>query len=321
VDAGVEAGDEVSMYYDPMLAKLIVSAEDRAGAVARLRWALDHFAVLGVTTNLALLRAIAADAVFAAGDTNTDFLAARGLAEVAPPRDVPAAVLAGAAIYEALSANTTGPRRGPYNPWGRGAAVTSGGERRARYAVSGRDHLVTLAPVPGASDQYHAAVDGAPYPDQGAALRARLGPDGELTLLSADDDHGHDHSGAADGQVEALRAARRAGTILIVHQGVSYTLEKPRPPDIEAAARGGDLVPGQERLAAPMAGTVIKVSVAEGDRVQANQTLVVLGAMKMEHAIAAPHAGRVRLVAHRAGDVVPGGEVLVELEVTPNAQT
>ncbi|HEY7781804.1 MAG TPA: acetyl-CoA carboxylase biotin carboxylase subunit [Ktedonobacterales bacterium] len=315
VDAGVEAGDEVSMHYDPMLAKLIVSAEDRAGAVARLRWALDHFGVLGVTTNLPLLRAIATDEAFAAGDTNTDFLAARGLAEVAPPRDVPAAVLAGAAVYEALSAAITGPRRGPYNPWGHGSAVTSGGERRARYAASGRDHLVTLAPVPGAVHQYHASVDGAPYPDQGAAVRASLGPDGELTLLTANDDHAD-----AIGQVESLRAARRAGTILIVHQGVSYTLEKPRAPDIEAAARGGDLAAGQERLAAPMAGTVIKVNVAEGDRVQAHQTLVVLGAMKMEHAIAAPHAGRVRLVAHRAGDVVPGGEVLVELEVTPDGQ-
>ncbi len=63
-----------------------------------------------------------------------------------------------------------------------------------------------------------------------------------------------------------------------------------------------------------MAGTVIKVNVAEGDAVSPQQTLVVLGAMKMEHAIVAPYAGHVRSVRHGAGDVVPGGEVLVELD-------
>jgi biotin carboxyl carrier protein len=63
-----------------------------------------------------------------------------------------------------------------------------------------------------------------------------------------------------------------------------------------------------------MAGTVIKVAVAEGDEVDAHQTLVVLGAMKMEHAISAPHPGRVVRLPHGAGDVVPGGEPLVELD-------
>jgi biotin carboxyl carrier protein len=63
-----------------------------------------------------------------------------------------------------------------------------------------------------------------------------------------------------------------------------------------------------------MAGTIIKVNVAEGDTVAAQQTLVVLGAMKMEHAIVAPYAGHVRSVRYAAGDVVPGGETLVELE-------
>jgi 3-methylcrotonyl-CoA carboxylase alpha subunit len=72
-------------------------------------------------------------------------------------------------------------------------------------------------------------------------------------------------------------------------------------------------------LIAPMAGTVIKVNVAEGDAVAAHQTLVVLGAMKMEHAIVAPHAGRVVALPHAAGDVVPGGALLVELAADEDA--
>jgi 3-methylcrotonyl-CoA carboxylase alpha subunit len=73
-------------------------------------------------------------------------------------------------------------------------------------------------------------------------------------------------------------------------------------------------------LTAPMAGTIIKINVQEGDLVEARQTLVVLGAMKMEHAISAPHAGKVRRVAHAAGDVVQGGTVLVELAALEEAR-
>ena len=74
MDAGVAAGDDVTMHYDPMLAKLIVSGEDRAAAIDRLQRALASFAVLGVATNIPLLAAIASNADFRAGKTDTSFL-------------------------------------------------------------------------------------------------------------------------------------------------------------------------------------------------------------------------------------------------------
>jgi 3-methylcrotonyl-CoA carboxylase alpha subunit len=77
VDAGVDAGSEVGVDYDPMLAKLICSGADRAGAIACLRAALDAFVVAGVRTNVPLLKWIAHDGAFAAGDTTTSFLAER----------------------------------------------------------------------------------------------------------------------------------------------------------------------------------------------------------------------------------------------------
>ncbi len=73
-DVGVEVGDEVSLFYDPMISKLIVHAQDRPAAVRRLGRALDDYAVLGVPTNLPLLRRIAAHPAFAAGETTTRFL-------------------------------------------------------------------------------------------------------------------------------------------------------------------------------------------------------------------------------------------------------
>jgi 3-methylcrotonyl-CoA carboxylase alpha subunit len=77
LDSGVDVGSEVGVYYDPMLAKLIVAGSDRAQAIARLRDALDDFAIGGVRTNLPLLRWIATDSAFAAGETTTSFLAQR----------------------------------------------------------------------------------------------------------------------------------------------------------------------------------------------------------------------------------------------------
>jgi 3-methylcrotonyl-CoA carboxylase alpha subunit len=301
VDAGVAAGDDVSMYYDPILAKLIVHATDRPAALARLRWALDHFAVLGVTTNLPLLRAIAHDDAFAAGRTHTGFLAERGLAAIVPPAEAPRRVLLAAAAFEALGAPGAAPARGPWNPWTHGVGLAAGGERRARFRYAGREHVVTLTPVPGQARAYQAAVDGAPVggipaPPLVAHLHA-----GEITLRLGD-------------RIATLRVARRADQVLVVDHGVTYALDKPRPPDVDAAAHSGSLAAGQQQLVAPMAGTIVKVNVAQGDHVAAQQTLVVLGAMKMEHAIVAPYPGRVRCVSHTIGDVVPGGEPLVEIE-------
>jgi biotin carboxyl carrier protein len=117
-----------------------------------------------------------------------------------------------------------------------------------------------------------------------------------------------------DNLTENFRLVRSADSVLVAWRGQTFALAKPQPPDVDATAHTGEMAPGDRLLVAPMAGTIIKVNVSMGEQVRAHQTLVVLGAMKMEHAIAAPYAGRVRRVAHRVGDVVPGGEPLVELE-------
>ncbi|HEX6123300.1 MAG TPA: acetyl-CoA carboxylase biotin carboxylase subunit, partial [Ktedonobacterales bacterium] len=124
VDAGVAAGDEVTVNYDPMLAKLIVGGESRAQAIQRLCWALDHFAVLGIATNLPLLRGIAAEADFQAGRTTTAFLEEHDLATATHQETgVPAMALAAGALFEALGAAPATPASGPFNPWRGGAAL------------------------------------------------------------------------------------------------------------------------------------------------------------------------------------------------------
>ena len=142
VDAGVAAGDDVTMHYDPMLAKLIVSGEDRTAAIDRLQRALASFAVLGVTTNIPLLAAIASNADFRAGKTDTSFLERHDF-QLAAPHETPARVIAAAALWETLS-SAPAQSTGPYNPWTRSESAASSAERRLRYHTGARDVTVLV---------------------------------------------------------------------------------------------------------------------------------------------------------------------------------
>src|SRR6185312_3942737 len=213
------------------------------------------------------------------------------------PLAVPPSALVAAALWETLAAPPASDNGRPFNPWLRaGANGATGGARRFRYT----EGLVTVTPAADGAG-YLVTVDDQPYAAGapiGAALDRRTNC---LTLRIA-------------GEQENYFLARRGYDVLVGSHGASYTIARPRPLTVESAAQHGDAASGTQTLVAPMAGTIIKVNVAEGDTVAERQTLVVLGAMKMEHAIVAPYAGRVRSVRYAAGDVVPGGEPLVTLE-------
>lgn len=303
VDIGITAGSEVTVHYDPMLAKLIVAAENRPVAIARLRSALDAFAVLGVATNIRLLQAIADDADFQAGDATTAFLETHDMSAATRVIAPTPGTLAAAALWETLATPKATNSAKPFNPWSRGGTNGSLGEtRHVRYSDGVNDYLVTATATTEGTG-YLVTVDGVPYAE-GATIEASLDAHTNRLMLNV------------GGRQESYYLARRGYDVLVSDHGSSYTLAKPRPLTVESAAHHADAASGRQALVAPMAGTIIKVNVAEGDGVAAQQTLVVLGAMKMEHAIVAPYAGHVRSVRYTAGDVVPGGEVLVELDAT-----
>jgi 3-methylcrotonyl-CoA carboxylase alpha subunit len=117
VDSGLEAGSEVTVHYDPLLAKVITWGRGRAEALERMRDALRRTVVLGVTTNLARLRAIVAHPAFAAGDLDTGFIE-RHLAELVPDPCPPLEAIA--AVAAALRASGDGrpsARRAVPDPW------------------------------------------------------------------------------------------------------------------------------------------------------------------------------------------------------------
>jgi 3-methylcrotonyl-CoA carboxylase alpha subunit len=126
VDAGVTTGDEVTVHYDPMIAKLIVLGEDRADAVRKMDWALSHYVILGLTTNIPFLRAVIDHEVFRRGEAATDFVDRHFAAWQRPAGDPPDLVLAAAALSELLEGAAVGAtpvavggkvQGDPYSPW------------------------------------------------------------------------------------------------------------------------------------------------------------------------------------------------------------
>ncbi len=101
VDAGITSGDEVTLHYDPMIAKLIVLGQDRADAVRKMDWALSHYVILGpLTTNIPFLRDVLAHPTFVGGKTTTQFVDQHFAPWQRPPLPLPDMVLIAAALCE-----------------------------------------------------------------------------------------------------------------------------------------------------------------------------------------------------------------------------
>ena len=287
-DAGVEVGDEVSLDYDPMLAKLIVSGPDRQTAVQRLRRALEDYSVLGVTTNLPLLRRIAGEPAFAAGETATGFLVEHGLDEPVPepPPSREALLLAAAGELSAANVSHDGDPFG-VGPW------RLGGVTRLVYRGADGDEYAVEARRASRGVGWRLVVDG-----EASVVEVRTLADGEIRLTI--DGRSLEGGFAVDGR-----------NVLISVGSSAWRFERPPPPDVDQTGLGAA---DQASLTAPMPGTVVKVLVGEGDEVEEGQTLLVLEAMKMEQSVAAPYTGRVRALPYSEGARVPGGAILAEVE-------
>jgi 3-methylcrotonyl-CoA carboxylase alpha subunit len=294
-DVGVATGDEVGVHYDPQLAKLIVHAPDRPAAIARLARALRDYAVLGPTTNLPYLLRIAEHPAFRAGDTHTGFVSL--LPPATAPAQVSREVLLGAAALDILDRKERARLAGrPANPW---RALGSwqaggGGGTTLRLRHGDAEHLVTT----------ERADDGTwriGYGAERATIRVERRPDGEVLI----------REGA---RALSLRGVVAPEGFLLAWAGDAYRLTRPTPPTVEASLVAAAQHVGHAALTAPMPGKILNVAVAVGDAVSANQPLLVLEAMKMEHTIAAPHAGTVRRLPFAVGAVVAAGAVLAEIE-------
>jgi len=293
-DVGLASGDEMTVHYDPMLAKLIVAAPDRPAAIARLRRALEEYVVLGVTTNLPLLRAIAMHPDFAAGATSTDFLAVTGLVNASfDTLALPPEVLVAAAIWDSQS-TIYNPHSTNNDPWRGGPWRLMGDGVRLRYKVDGAEYSVVATR---AAERWRVESGGATFT---VALVAQQ--PGQMTLEFGDQ------------RIERFSIACDGAERLIAWRGANFRLEQAAGLSVDALGARATGPHGHASLAAPMPGTVIKVLAEEGQTVAAQQPLMVLEAMKMEHVVVAPYAGVVQKLCFRPGALVAKGATLIELE-------
>ena len=293
VDSALRPELEVGGAYDPMLAKVIAHGPDRGTALRRLDGALVDTSVLGVSTNVAFLRALLRHPAVAAAELDTG-LVERALDELVDDT-IPEPVYAVAALQRVLGMEPTGPTADPWDipgGWRLGEPAWS----TWRFELSGHEPVDVR--VRGRASAAEVAVGGGePVP---CALRLDAGPAGPELVLSY------------QGATQRYQTAGTDGQRWLGRRGRSWALAETGR--LAAARSGGGGAVGGE-LRSPMPGAVLAVSVAEGDTVVAGQPLLVIEAMKMEHTIAAPTDGVVAELAVREGQQVAVDQPLVT--VTP----
>ena len=300
VDTGVVQGDDIGVFYDPMIAKLIVWDEDRGRALQRLDQALATYRILGVTTNIAFLRRLAANPNFVEGDLSADFIERNrpSLFQVVQPSMellVPLACLYLILRRRQARHPKTSDPTSPWNAtdnWRTNApcifheTVVAAGDEYAISAevVSSSDYVMTMGATVGATiSNYVTRVSGTLT-------------DNELIAT-------------VDGYRQTVVIVEQTSGITLFTDTATLEFQAKRPDIGEEVS-----VDDGSGFKAPMNGTVVQILVNVGDQVNAGDTLIIMEAMKMEHAIKAPGPGTVNEVYFSKGDLVDGGADLISFE-------
>jgi len=295
VDTGVEQGDEITPYYDPMIAKLIVWGADRKQALARLRRALAQYRVVGVSNNINFLSRLVALPSFVNAELDTGLIEREQGLLFPPQEEVPDEVWLVAALAELLheqreanAKSAAAADRG--SPWRAldGWRLNGRAERKLALRLQEALQEVVLVVLPGA---YQLALNG-----RWVRASGTLGRGGAV------------HAQLDDCRVNAavvITGERRH----VFYRGHSWPLAL-----VDTLYVGGEGEDVEGGLRAPMPGKVVTLMAEPGAIVEKGTPLLVLEAMKMEHTITAPRKGKVVSFLVAAGDQVADGAELVEFE-------
>ncbi len=294
VDSGIDSGSEISTYYDPMLAKVISWAPNRRRAAAMLARALADATIHGPVTNRDMLVNTLRHERFLDGDTDTGFIDEIGLdvlsASGADADDVRIAATMAALADSAAHRLRATVQSGLPSGW---RNLGSGHQVRRYVDVRTDDELEI---------RYRHRRDGTvDLPDRPDVSVVEVAPDRVVADVA--------------GVRHRWTVSRHGDSVFVDRPGVAVPLRRvPRFVDPSAVARPGSLL-------APMPGSVIRIAVAEGDRVTAGQPLLWLEAMKMEHTVAAPADGVVATLSVQAGQQLSVGDVLAVITAVDEADT
>jgi propionyl-CoA carboxylase alpha chain len=292
IDSGVREGDEISMFYDPMIAKLVTHGKTRDAALDTQAEALDRFFIEGIQDNIPFCAAVMDEARFRSGNITTAYIKDEfpdGFDGV-PATDLQTAQLVTSAAY-----------------------VHAFNSHRATH-ISGR-----LSPVPAPRTEWVVILGDDHHP-----VTIELGDAGEATItvdggkphafVSAWQPGTHMLEGVLDGEPFAVKIADRTEGYMLRHRGVALRALVCTPEIATLHAR----LPEKEKpdmsklIVSPMPGLVVSIDVELGQEVQAGEGICVVEAMKMQNIIRAEAAGTVQAINVAAGDSVAADEIMVE---------
>ena len=292
-DSGVREGDEISMFYDPMIAKLCAWGPTREAAIDGMARALEDTHIHGVGHNIPFLAAVMDQPRFRSGHISTSYIKDEfpdGFQGLAPDRRQTDILIATAAAMNEIAAEASGDPSGRTD-WialiatGSGAGDAHGvslsydDEEALTLDLAGEDRALQLSDIdwrPGLA-QFRAVLDGVPF----TAEVARV----------------------ADGYLIRTRAARARVRVLSPTVAALYA----RLPEKVAADTS-------KLITSPMPGLVVAIPVTVGQEVKTGETVAIIEAMKMQNILKAERDGVVKTVSAAAGDPVAADDVLVELE-------
>jgi propionyl-CoA carboxylase alpha chain len=294
MDSGVREGDEISMFYDPMIAKLVTHGKDRDTALDTQAAALDRFHIEGIQDNIPFIAAVMDEKRFRSGNITTAYIKDEfpdGFQGVPPTKAQLAQLVCSAAYIHGFNA------------------------RRAAH-ISDR-----LSPIPEARTEWIVILGDDHHP-----LTLELGDEGDATIAI---DGGKPHKlvtgwmpgaqlleGELDGKAFAVKFADKTEGYIMRHRGVSLRALVCTPKTAALHAR----LPEKEKpdmsklIISPMPGLVVSMDVEVGQAVQEGEAVCVVEAMKMQNIIRAEAAGTVAAVNVASGDSVAADEVMVAFE-------
>lgn len=293
VDSGIYEGSEISIYYDPMISKVISYGEDRAEAISKLRLALDEYYIRGVGHNIAFLSDVLKSPRFKSGDITTKFI----------EEEYPDGFNGGEISLEA------------WNIFIAVATTVHSCEIGRQSTISGRMNTESSA----FNETWQVQLDGETQSSNflmthegcnvitgGVVYQVVTlwGPGNPMFSATINDE-------PVNVEIEYLADGYR-----LTYDGASEIVHVRSDREVELAALMPEKVPADmsKYLQCPMPGLVVSIDVAEGDDVQSGQTLCVVEAMKMENVLRAERDGKVAKIEVKAGDSLAVDEIIMEFE-------
>ena len=293
VDTGVFEGGEVSMFYDPMIAKLITHGADREEAITRMREALDRFLIRGVSHNISFLSALMVNPRFMTGNMSTNMIGDE-YPDGFQPTDLSHQ---DPTIFIAVAASMM---RSYRDRAAQIAGQLDGHERHVPdewiVVMNNEQHPVSVIPVQGGYDVNHR---------------------GHTHVVRSKWEFGQPiFDGTIDGEQVYIQVLRENQTYRLLHGGSQVDVRIVTPKVAELLKYMPEKTPPDlsSFLLSPMPGLLVSVAVKEGDVINAGQELAVLEAMKMENTLLAEYDGVVARVHHQPGANLAVDEVIMEFE-------